>query len=306
MQFSVIIPTFNRSSMIVETLDSVFAQRLADFEVLVVDDGSTDDTVAILQTYAGRLRVLVQPNRGPGAARNLAAEHARGEYLAFLDSDDMWFPWTLETYAQVLRGSTDAPALVVGKPQVFGRTEDLRKIDDAPCTVTAFSDYYASGDEWRWYGASSFVIRADAFRAVGGFAPVWINGEDADLAMRLGTSAGFVQVTSPMTFGYRDHGGSLVSQTGRTLAGVQFQLRTELDGGYPGGASRARERREILTRQVRPMILTCLAERRFAAAWQLYWSTWSWHLALGRLRFLLGFPLLALQAVMRGHDRRIA
>jgi cellulose synthase/poly-beta-1,6-N-acetylglucosamine synthase-like glycosyltransferase len=296
MLFSVIIPTFNRAVLLAETLQSVFVQRMTDFEVIIADDGSTDHTAALLASYGERLRVVRQTNRGPGAARNAGAEVAHGRYLAFLDSDDVWLSWTLDVYASIVIGTTPAPVFIAGKPAVFRDPMELKTCKEARVQAATFADYYASGDEWRWYSASSFVIRADVFRQVGGFAPAWINGEDADLAMRLGTAGVFVQVAAPATFGYRDHAGSLVSETRRTLEGVQYALRMEQQHQYPGGGARARERRAILTRQFRPVMLTCIQERRFTDAWKLYLSTWSWHLALGRLRFLIGFPLQALMA----------
>ena len=302
--FSVIIPTFNRAALLAAALDTVFAQRFKNFEVIVVDDGSTDDTIGMLRNYGDRVQVVTQDNRGPGAARNRGAEKAKGQYLAFLDSDDLWFPWTLDVYASVVIGTP--PTFIAGKPAVFHDASQLTAHVETPVQALTFPDYYASGEEWRWYSASSFVIRADAFRQVGGFAPVWINGEDADLAMRLGTLGGFVQVAAPATFGYRDHGGSLVSQTRRTLEGAQYALRMEQGQQYPGGAARARERRSILTRQLRPVMLTCLHERQFAEAWQLYLSTWPWHLALGRMRFLVGFPVQAVLAAFRSHPRERA
>ena len=304
--FSVIIPTFNRAALLASALESVFAQRFKNFEVIVVDDGSTDDTMAMLSKHGDRLQVMTQDNRGPGAARNLGATAAKGQYLAFLDSDDLWFPWTLDIYASVVMGTPPPPIFIAGKPAVFQKTTELAAQVETPIQALTFPDYYASGEEWRWYSASSFVIRAETFRQVGGFAPVWINGEDADLAMRLGTLGRFVQVAAPATFGYRDHGGSLVSHTRRTLEGAQYALRMEQRQQYPGGAERARERRSILTRQLRPVMLTCLRERQFAAAWKLYLSTWPWHLALGRMRFLVGFPVQAVLAAVRSQPRERA
>src|SRR3954453_7371445 len=103
MLFSVIIPAHNRVGLIGQTLKSIWAQSFTDFEVIVVDDGSIDGTVEFLRSLKEHVTVLSQRNRGPGAARNLGASHAKGEYLAFLDSDDLWFRWTLEVYAQVIR-----------------------------------------------------------------------------------------------------------------------------------------------------------------------------------------------------------
>src|ERR1700751_565412 len=94
--FSIIIPTFNRAGLLQQALESVAQQTFRDFETLVVDDGSTDVTPQVAASFGARL--LRQENRGPGAARNLGIQHARGNYIAFLDSDDQWLPWTLETY----------------------------------------------------------------------------------------------------------------------------------------------------------------------------------------------------------------
>src|SRR5271156_2034659 len=93
---SVIIPTYNYGRFVTEAVDSVLAQSYTDHEVIVVDDGSVDDTPERMQPYAERVRYLRQPNQGPSAARNNGIEAARGEYVAFLDADDLWHPRKLE------------------------------------------------------------------------------------------------------------------------------------------------------------------------------------------------------------------
>lgn len=87
---SVIIPAYNAQSHIAETLASVFGQTYKDYEVIVVDDGSTDGTLQVLRDYADKIRLLTKFNGGPASARNLAIKYARGELIAFLDSDDLW------------------------------------------------------------------------------------------------------------------------------------------------------------------------------------------------------------------------
>src|SRR5437867_2977202 len=113
--FSVIIPTFNRIQLLSRTLESVCRQQFSDYEVIVVDDGSTDGTREFLEQFTSRLKVIHQSNIGPGPARNAAAKCAEGEYLACLDSDDVWFPWSLEVYRQVIHNE-NAPSFIAGKP----------------------------------------------------------------------------------------------------------------------------------------------------------------------------------------------
>ena len=108
---SVVIPTFNRAYCLAATLDSVLAQTHSDIEVLLVDDGSTDQTRAQAEGLAAReprLRYFYQTNRGVSAARNLGLQNARGDYIALLDSDDIWMPWKLEAQLACLAAFPDA------------------------------------------------------------------------------------------------------------------------------------------------------------------------------------------------------
>lgn len=93
---SVIIPTYNSANYIKEALESVFEQTFQDFEIIVIDDGSTDGTGEILKKYGDRIRSLFQDNSGPASARNKGIRIARGRYIAFLDADDIWLPLKLE------------------------------------------------------------------------------------------------------------------------------------------------------------------------------------------------------------------
>lgn len=290
--FSIVIPTYNRAALLNETLKSVMAQDSSDFEVLVVDDGSTDETPAVLKSFGDKIQCLSQKNRGPGAARNLGAEKAGGKYLAFLDSDDLFFPWSLRTYAEVIRCHQE-PAFLAGKPRLFKTGEELGSVPAGTLAGNIFRDYLTSGDEWRWWGASSFVIRRDQFLAAGGFANELINGEDADLALRLGTAPGFVQVVGPETFAYRQHGANVMNNVARNVLGARYQVEQEQAGVYPGRRERARERWRIITRHVRAATREGLRAGQAGEAWRLYRDTWRWNLALGNWKYLMGFPTLA-------------
>src|SRR5208337_1705827 len=99
---SVVIPVYNGAATISCALASVFAQSYSDYEVVVLDDGSTDDTASVLAGYGDRIRVISQRNRGLSAARNAGVRASGGEYVAFLDDDDEWMPEKLARSAAVL------------------------------------------------------------------------------------------------------------------------------------------------------------------------------------------------------------
>src|SRR5271166_980113 len=125
-KFSVVIPTYNRLDFLKQALSSIWAQTFTDYEVIVVDDGSTDRTREWLVMQGEQVLAITQTNRGPGAARNFGARHASGTYLAFLDSDDLWFPWTLEAYWDVIHDCHE-PSFVAGRPYVFSDKHEVAK-----------------------------------------------------------------------------------------------------------------------------------------------------------------------------------
>lgn len=292
--FSVITPVYNRAALLRRTLQSVIAQNFGDFEIIVVDDGSTDGSAEIAQGMDPRVHILQQSNQGPGAARNLALKHATGEYVAFLDSDDLWFPWSLERYAEAIANHS-RPSFVTGKVIRFHDEAELSGLKNSHLETLVFPDYLASGDEWRWYGLSSFVIKRELINAVGGFPQEAINGEDSDLALRLGTAPGFIQIKAPAMFGYREHAGGVRHVPGKNLAGDLYRIAMEKGGRYPGGQDRRLERWRILSPHLRANSLECLRGGLRAEAWQMYRHTFRWHLALKRWKYLAAFPAMALK-----------
>jgi glycosyltransferase involved in cell wall biosynthesis len=107
MKVSVIIPTYNRANILKQTVDSVLNQTFQDFEIIVIDDGSIDDTQQIFSDYSDKVRYKKQQNAGVNAARNHALQLAKGEYIATLDDDDMWLDYKLELQVEILDKFTD-------------------------------------------------------------------------------------------------------------------------------------------------------------------------------------------------------
>jgi glycosyltransferase involved in cell wall biosynthesis len=112
---SVVIPTYNAPELLKQTLAGVFAQTFTDYEVVVINDGSTDDTAEQLKPLAdaGKIRLITQPNAGIGGARNRGIDEARGKYVALLDHDDTWFPGKLDAQVRFMQSHPDCVACSV-------------------------------------------------------------------------------------------------------------------------------------------------------------------------------------------------
>ena len=128
---SIITPAYNASEFLSQTVASALAQTFRDFELLIVDDGSTDDTRNIALTWARtdpRIRILTRPHGGPSAARNTAIADARGQYFALLDSDDLWHPTFLDAQMSILTSSRTVD-IVTGNAYNLGGARDGEPIN---------------------------------------------------------------------------------------------------------------------------------------------------------------------------------
>jgi glycosyltransferase involved in cell wall biosynthesis len=287
---SVIIPTFNRADLLSATLHSLASQDPNRLEIIVVDDGSTDHTERAVAECGLPVRFLNQNQRGPGAARNLGWDAAQGDYVAFLDSDDVWFPWTLATYQYCLR-IFDRPSFVLGTAHWFEQIEELTTAKETPLNALIYRDYFASALDTLWIGASSMLVKRDCASR---FESERINAEDLDLAMHLGTENRFAWIREPATFGYRKHGNSAVSNFDKTRLGIFHLIKEEKVGRYPGGSKRRIERLNLITRSTRPPALEALLKNQPITAIRIYLQTLRWNVALRRWKFIFGFPGVAL------------
>jgi hypothetical protein len=122
-QVSVVLPTRNRARLLPQAIDSVLSQTVRDIELLVVDDGSTDDTAAVLEGYGDPVRVLRTDPGGVSRARNLGLDRVHGEHVAFIDSDDLWDSRKLEFQLDLLRRHPDAAAVCCDMVELDGAAE---------------------------------------------------------------------------------------------------------------------------------------------------------------------------------------
>mgnify|MGYP002737498535 CR=1 FL=1 len=207
---SVIIPTFNRAATLKRTIDSALAQSYRPLEVIVVDDGSTDGTEAVIRSYGDRIHGIIQPNGGPSAARNTGAEAATGEWLAFLDSDDVWKPEKIARQVNLVNRAgrridccmcnaaiIDEDGVVggttFGASGVEGNLAEGYWLNPAPLIATRFILFNQVA-----------LIRCDAFRNAGGFKRELRLLEDHDLAFRLSLNGPWAFVADPLVEKYND------------------------------------------------------------------------------------------------------
>jgi glycosyltransferase involved in cell wall biosynthesis len=206
---SVIIPAYNAAAYIERAVESALAQTLAPLEILVVDDGSKDDTRQIVRGMTSDVvRLIEKENGGPATARNLGASHARGDWLALLDADDWWFPEKLKV--QLAQVTDDSVGMIHCFPD--------HRNDPVPARLT-FADMWVRN----WIINSSVMLRRSAFEALGGFneAPELISVEDYNLWIRVAASKWDI-VTCPYPLVHYTRGIGISSNSDRFMRASLF------------------------------------------------------------------------------------
>ncbi len=226
---SVVVPAFNAEETVGETLRSILAQTLQHFEVIVVDDGSTDGTPAVVEEFVRadpRVRLLRQPNAGVAAARNSGIADARGLYLAPCDADDVWHPTKLD---RLHRAFAAAPSDVLLAYSASRRIDaEGRVIANGPLHRQAGCVFHRHLKVNLVGNGSAFLARMDAVRAVGGYdvrlAEAGAMGcEDMLLQLRLAARGRFMAVPEYLV-GYRNLPGRMSQDRDRMLASALLAL----------------------------------------------------------------------------------
>ena len=208
------IPTYNRAHLLPGALESVFAQTFGDVEVLVVDDGSTDETSTVLASYGERIRVVRQENLGRSEARNRAVREARSPYLSFLDSDDRWLPEKLERQVPVLEADARV-AMVHGHVDVIDE-EAQPLVGETERHRALFSAAHRNGVTYAGYAfdcrcfSSAMTARVDALQGVGLYDPSLLL-DDYDVYLRLALQYRILFLEGPPVALYRRHPGQMTT-----------------------------------------------------------------------------------------------
>lgn len=170
-QFSVVIPLYNKRPYIRRAVDSVLAQTLGNFEVVVVDDGSTDSSCDELQDiHDARLRLIQQKNMGEGAARNRGIMEAHADWLAFLDADDMWFTDHLEELSQVIEIFPETGIVSTGNLEARDGS-DPDAIPERPSNIRMVDYFAEAARDIGFINASSIAAKRTVLTRCGGFGP---------------------------------------------------------------------------------------------------------------------------------------
>lgn len=298
--FSVVIPAFNRSELIRLSIDTVLNQTFTNYEIIVVDDGSTDNTADVVRSYGDRVRLIEKANGGCASARNIGAQAAKGCYLAFFDSDDLFLPKTLEIFESVMHAA-NGPAIVCGRLQAFkGTTPNFSDYPQDHVEKVTYPDFHAAGSAEKWaLGVAHTVIRRDVYLEAGGCEERDINWTDSDVLFKAGCAEGCVVLRNPVTLMYREHAGATTRNFKKGLAGARFVIGQEKSGRYPGGPRRALERCSQITQRTRALSSLMISGDAPGLAMRLYLATLPWNLRLGRWRYLAALPLAALFPALR-------
>lgn len=243
--FSIIIPVYNRENLVDKTIDSVLNQQFIGYEIIVINDGSTDNTDKVLCNYANTIRIFNQDNKGAEEARNYGAENASGDYLVFLDSDDILLPEALSIYQKLIKAHNDPP-LVFTKGHGFKdnkRLTELIEADKKDVYYKTIKNYYCK-TEPLWIATSFLIFKRSFWNQKICFKKNTV--DDLDFILRIGNLGPCIIVKSPATVAYRSHQGNSIHDIVINLIRLKNMLTLEQQGEYPGGKKRKLDRMAIL------------------------------------------------------------
>ena len=291
---SIIMPAFNRQRYLAESIESVLNQTFSDWELILVDDGSSDSTPAIIERYRlsfpERVKPISQANSGVAAARNTGIKASTGELVAFIDSDDLWHSRKLERQVQSLREAGDVAFVYTGYEIIdpFGRL--LRTVRPDPRFQGAIYEKLWTEDN-NILGPTIMVEREKLYR-VGLFYGRFHGGENLDLRLKL-ARIGIVSFVDDVLYRYRKHPESLTADSRVGLEHMQKLIDYHL--ADPKTPREIELRRRALSRYCQREADVHFARAEFAQALGSYRRSWrgsgkKGEILVKSLRCLLGRP----------------
>ncbi|MDD4274563.1 MAG: glycosyltransferase [Desulfobacter postgatei] len=231
---SVIMPCYNAEQFLEESVSSVLNQTYKNLELIVVDDGSTDRSLDILkkiQTKDKRLHIIQQKNKGPAPARNKGLKNARGNFIAFLDSDDFWDLTFIEKLEKAL---SSKPELKLGLAYCGWQNIGLSANKSKPFIPPDYnqmnlSERFLEGCRWPIHAP---LIKKACFDKIGGFNEHWCNCEDYDLWLRMSPFIQVILVPEVLAF-YRHHEGEQVTKNRALVARNHWKIQKKFISNSP-------------------------------------------------------------------------
>ncbi len=209
LEISVIIPTYNRASMVVEAVESVLAQEMVDFELIVIDDGSSDETEEKLSVYNSRLSYYRQENAGVAAARNRGLEVSKAPLVSFLDSDDLWLPKKLGTQHKFMQ---DHPEVWICQTEEIWLRKG-RRVNPKRHHQKVSGDIFQRSLDLCLVSPSAVMLRRELFEKVGYFDEELPVAEDYDLWLRVAVDHQVELLPDPLVIKRGGHSDQLSSRS---------------------------------------------------------------------------------------------
>lgn len=293
MTVSVVIPAYNAARTIVTTIESVMAQSYRPMEIIVVDDGSTDTTQEVVARHP-EVEYVRQDNAGVSSARNRGIQESTGDFIAFVDSDDIWFPHKLERQVRALIEAPHAGAVQSGAVYVDDR---LRVLEVRACPA----EHLTLSDVLQFKGLPAFpstvCFRRGCLEQIGGFDSTLVILEDWDMAIRAVRHCSLLSIPEPLTY-YRVHPGNRSRDVGIHIA-PGFRVLNGLFAESCLPPSLRRERRTAYGSFYRMLAGGYLRSGRRMAS--VRWAVRALLMDPRQALYMLGLPA----RVMRRHLQRI-
>lgn len=283
---SVIIPSYNRAKLVGRAIDSVLKQTFSDYEIIVVDDGSQDNTKDVLSAYDRKIKYIYQSNRGISGARNRGIKEAAGEYIAFLDSDDLWIPEKLAEQVKVLEANKKV-GIVYSKLQMINDKGEHCGVKPKHKSGKNFRELIEIGGD---IPTSSVMTRRECFEKVGVFDESLQQMEDIDMWIRIAKVYDLYEIADQMLAYYYRHEEQVTRNRIKVYEGL-VGLYTKILNSYEDAP------KTVLTKKIAMNQYTlsraCYGNKLYADSWRHVTAAIARFPLVGVLFFNEGEPILS-------------